>query len=426
MPDNPIPKVPPRDISSSASAPVESEDLEFEEEAPPGPPTHPPPKKRVKAPPPIDLDRLAHSSEGAAASEAPQEEGPPKPKAYKPPPRPPYKSSISVGPSFELGVDPEPGDPTEAEFDEARKASEKKQDAQWEKRIKEQEDKRNAKALEAYYSLQKQKEKHNKVRPPPKQPPGALPPKPDRPVPRAPPAKSPKPSPPATPKASPPPTPPATPKAPEPASASAAAPTAEELAAEEAAANRRAERSRKLAWLYHSRREEPSSNNLIIFFDWHDTLDCARNALNLFNQSIVDKFIRLVEVAKGRVEFHIVSFSGATRGKKTFEDANQLAEDLRYRGLPFRSVTVVGDPVGPEGKTPILTSAGAHILVDDREDICREAAQTVLHSIPVYKSPTLAWWPQLEAFVRQNGVDWIIQNHSPVPLRPNQFFRSRR
>ena len=148
--------------------------------------------------------------------------------------------------------------------------------------------------------------------------------------------------------------------------------------------------------------------------------------MNLFNQSIQDKFIRLVEVARGRVEFHIVSFSGHVRGKQTFEDANNLAEDLRQRGLPFRSVTVVGNPVGPEGKTPILTSAGAHILVDDREDICREASQTGLHAIPVYKSANLSWWPQLESYVREKGVDWIIQNHSPVPLRPNQFFRTRK
>ena len=134
--------------SSSASAPVDSEDLEVDE-APPGPPSYPPPKKRVKAPPPIDVSKLPHSSEGAAASEAPQEEGPPKPKAYKPPPRPPYNTSLAVGPTFELGVDPEPGDPTEAEVDEAWEASKARQDQQWERRVKEQEDKRNAKALEA-------------------------------------------------------------------------------------------------------------------------------------------------------------------------------------------------------------------------------------------------------------------------------------
>ena len=429
MPDNPVPKVPPRDISSSASARVEeAENLEVEieeEEPPPGPPSTPPPG-RVKGPPPgvdpLKLSKQAHSSEGAAAAKAPQGEGPPKPKPYKAPPRPPYNYSVAAGEAYEPGIDPDPPVPSRAELDEAWEASKAEQDVQWERRVKQQEDRRNAKALEEYYRSQKQREKHNKVRPPPKQPPsGTPPPKPDRPVPRAPPTSSPKPSPPPSPKLSPPPTPPPSPKAAAPASAS----TASASVTEEESAARRAERLRRSAYLFHQAREQSLSSNLIVFFDWHDTLDCARNALNLFDQSIQDKFIRLVEVAKGRIEFHIVSFSGYNRGKQTFEDANNLAEDLRSRGLPFRSVTVVGDPVGPTGKTPVLTTAGAHILVDDREDICREASLSGLHAIQVYKSPRLQWWPQLESYVREHGVDWIIRNHSPVPLRPNQFLRGR-
>ena len=111
-------------------------------------------------------------------------------------------------------------------------------------------------------------------------------------------------------------------------------------------------------------------HNLVVFFDWHDTLDCARNALKVFNHSIVDKFVNLVQIAQGRIEFHIVSFSGVARGRQTEEDANNLAEFCRSQGLPFRSVTVVNDPVGPGGKTPVLTFYGANIHVDDRQDVC--------------------------------------------------------
>jgi uncharacterized linocin/CFP29 family protein len=122
---------------------------------------------------------------------------------------------------------------------------------------------------------------------------------------------------------------------------------------------------------------------------------------------------------------HIVSFSGAARGRQTEEDANNLAEDCRQRGLPFRTVTVVGDPVGPGGKTPVLTSHGAHIHVDDREDVCQEASRANIFTIPVYKSYNLSWWPQLENAVREKGVDWFITHHSPVPLREDQFSRRR-
>ena len=40
-------------------------------------------------------------------------------------------------------------------------------------------------------------------------------------------------------------------------------------------------------------------HNLVVFFDWHDTLDCARNALKVFDRSIVDKFVRLVQLVQG-------------------------------------------------------------------------------------------------------------------------------
>jgi len=221
-----------------------------------------------------------------------------------------------------------------------------------------------------------------------------------------------------------------------------------------------------------------------VFFDWHDTLDCARNALKLFDQSILNKFINLVQIAQGRIEFHVVSFSGAARGRQTEEDANNLSEYCRSQGLPFRSVTVVGDPVGPGGKTPVLTSHGriefhivsfsgvargrqteedannlaefcrsqglpfrsvtvvndpvgpggktpvltshgANIHVDDRQDVCDEASRANIFTIPVYKSYNLSWWPQLENAIRDKGVDYFSLNHSPVPLRGDQFSRRK-
>ena len=86
---------------------------------------------------------------------------------------------------------------------------------------------------------------------------------------------------------------------------------------------------------------------------------------------------------------------------------------------------MVGDPVGPGGKTPVLTSHGANIHVDDRQDVCDEASRANIFTIPVYKSYNLSWWPQLENAIRDKGVDYFILNHSPVPLRGDQFFASQ-
>ena len=131
------------------------------------------------------------------------------------------------------------------------------------------------------------------------------------------------------------------------------------------------------------------------------TLDSALNSLKLFDNSILDKFIDLVQVAQGRIEFHIVSFSGVGRARSTEEDANNLAAYCRQQGLP----TIVENPVGPSGKVPILTATGAHIHVDDRQDVCEEARRANIYALNVYKPPQLTWFPQLRAFIKDRGVN---------------------
>ena len=403
VPDIPTPKTPPKSIGSppprSSSQPAKSK------------------------PPPPGVSSASRSTsvppwrEGAAR--APQAGGPPIKKKYKAPPRPPYNYSITVGQAYEPGVDPDPPQPTEEELNAAWARSKEQQDKDWERHVESLADRKHRQALEAYNQSEKQKQKHNKVKPPAKQPPFVVPPRPDRPVPKAHKTASPKPSPPATPVSTPPTPPPRPPKA---TSSTAAAPSRGKAGAAIRAPGGRID----LGPLIRARQERGAiGNNLVVFFDWHDTLDCARNALKLFDQSILDKFINLVQIAQGRIEFHIVSFSGVARGRQTEEDANNLAEYCRSQGLPFRTVTVVNDPVGPGGKTPVLTSSGANIHIDDRQDVCEEAARANIYTIPVYKSSTLSWWPQLESAVRDHGVDYFLRNHAPVPLRGDQFSRRR-
>ena len=398
VPDIPRPKTPPKSIGSppkrSSSTPAKSK------------------------PPPPGVSSASRSSsvppwrEGAAR--APQAGGPPS-KKFKAPPRPPYNYSVTAGQAYEPGVDPDPPEPTEEELNAAWARSKQQQDRAWDRHVESLAERKYRQALEAYNQSEAQKRKHNKVKPPPKQPPFVVPPRPNRPVPEAPKTASPKPSPPATP-----PSPTPTPSAP-------AAPAPAPVPRGKAGAAIRAPGGRlDLGPLIRAQQERPApGHNLIVFFDWHDTLDCARNPLKVFDRSIIDKFVNLVQIARGRIEFHIVSFSGVARGRQTEIDANNLAEYCRSQGIPFRSVTVVNDPVGPGGKTPILTAAGANIHIDDREDVCEEAARANIFTIHVYKSSNLSWWPQLEGAVSQNGVDYFLRNHAPVPLRGDQFSRRR-
>ena len=103
-----------------------------------------------------------------------------------------------------------------------------------------------------------------------------VPPRPDRPVPKAHKTASPKPSPPATPVSTPPTPPPQPPKAT--STSTAAVPTRGKAGAAIRAPGGRID----LGPLIRARQERGvGGNNLVVFFDWHDTLDCARNALKV-------------------------------------------------------------------------------------------------------------------------------------------------
>ena len=196
VPDIPTPKTPPKSIGSpprSSSQPAKTK------------------------PPPPGVSAASRSTsvppwrEGAAR--APQAGGPPIKKKYMAPPRPPYNYSITVGEAYEPGVDPDPPQPTEEELNAAWARSKERQDKAWERHVETLADRRHRQALEAYNQSERQKEKHNKVKPPAKQPPIVVPPRPERPVPKAHESASPKPSPPSTPVSTPPSPPPRPPKA---------------------------------------------------------------------------------------------------------------------------------------------------------------------------------------------------------------------
>lgn len=60
-------------------------------------------------------------------------------------------------------------------------------------------------------------------------------------------------------------------------------------------------------------------------------------------------------------------------------------EYCRSQGLFFRTNSIVCDPVGLVGKTPGLISSGVHIDIDDRQDVCAEAARANIYTINLYK-----------------------------------------
>ena len=179
-----------------------------------------------------------------------------------------------------------------------------------------------------------------------------------------------------------------------------------------------------------------------VCLDWQNTLDTALNRLNLFDKSIVNKFIDLDQITGGRVEFHILSCRGVETGRRTKAAAENLCGYLREQGLKFRKVFITPGPVGLRGKSTILSQAnyscqeryhrtlmlpawGTACKVDDKDYIISEVTRTGAKGILADPSQTLSWFPQLTSWVRQKGVDYILQNHRATALRPDQFSQAR-
>ena len=140
----------------------------------------------------------------------------------------------------------------------------------------------------------------------------------------------------------------------------------------------------------------------------------------------MDKLADLVQVAQGRIEFHIVSFSGVGRAPQTEEDAIKSCGALSPARLAFQ------DRHNRERSSwTFRQSASAHINRRPHSRgrsggrLPRSPKGKHLHGSGILILYTLSWWPQLQGFIKDRGVDWIIQNHTPVALRSDQFLQQR-
>ena len=166
------------------------------------------------------------------------------------------------------------------------------------------------------------------------------------------------------------------------------------------------------------------TSNIIVCLDWHDTLDQALNAIGLLDNRIVDRFRQLCRVANNRIEFHIVSYAGACKVQQTKDGAEYLISDLISKGIPFKDLHLTRYPCGSGGKSSVLTALQAHCLVDDRSDICNEAAQTGCKTIRSSgrSDKDLTFIAAIEDWIAQESIAGILQNRRAQPLKPHQFY----
>ena len=167
-----------------------------------------------------------------------------------------------------------------------------------------------------------------------------------------------------------------------------------------------------------------NTSNIVVCVDWHDTLDQALNAIGELSSRLVEKLRALVRIAGNRIEFHIVSYAGASKVEATKASAEHVIGQLVYQGLPFKELHLARHPCGREGKASICSALQAHCLVDDRSDILNENKQLGIKTIRSEgrNDRELSWIAEVEDWIRCEGLDYILHARRAVPLRPNQWY----
>ena len=167
-----------------------------------------------------------------------------------------------------------------------------------------------------------------------------------------------------------------------------------------------------------------SSSNVVVCIDWHDTIDQALNPIGELSSHLVDKLRTLTRVAGNQIEFHIISYAGATKIASTRAGAEHVISQLIAEGLPFREVHLARHPCGRQGKASIISALQAHCLVDDRSDIKNECSQLGIKTIRSEgrSDRELCWIAEIEDWLRHEGIKYILHARRPVQLRADQFY----
>ena len=167
-----------------------------------------------------------------------------------------------------------------------------------------------------------------------------------------------------------------------------------------------------------------SASNIVVCIDWHDTIDQALNPIGELSSRLVEKLRLLTRAAGNQIEFHIISYAGASKVESTRAGAEHVISQLIAEGLPFRELHLARHPCGRQGKASVISALQAHCLVDDRSDIINECSQLGIKTIRSEgrSDKELCWIAEIEDWIRLEGIKYILHARRPIQLRADQFY----
>ena len=104
-----------------------------------------------------------------------------------------------------------------------------------------------------------------------------------------------------------------------------------------------------------------SSSNVVICIDWRDTIDQALNPIGELSTHLVEKLRTLTRVTGNQIEFHIISYAGASKVESTKAGAEHVIGQLVVEGLPFRELHLARYPAVGRVK-PLSSLHSRHIV----------------------------------------------------------------
>ena len=171
-----------------------------------------------------------------------------------------------------------------------------------------------------------------------------------------------------------------------------------------------------------------NTSNVVVCIDWHDTIDQALNPIGELSSRLVEKLRSLTRIAGNRIEFHIISYAGASKVESTKAGAEHVISQLIREGLPFKDLHLARHPCGRQGKASVISALQAHCLVDDRSDIINECSQLGIKTIRSEGrfDKELTWIAEVEDWNPARGHRLYLARPPSSPIKAKSILSAAR
>ena len=164
-----------------------------------------------------------------------------------------------------------------------------------------------------------------------------------------------------------------------------------------------------------------------VVLDWNGVLNTYLDPFGRATRDGRNRLARPVDAAQGRLEYHILSFTGQNRAESTQQEIDWFIDDIRGRGIPFVSGSICRERTKEGGKADCLSALGAHAILDDTDYIITECIKTKVWGYVVpHWDTNYGFCGVISDWIIAETVEGILRNRRAHPLQPSQYVHDPR